>query len=159
MYADDLLADAPVHPCAVFVMYLVTLVKNQAAGIGAAFIFHLYGFLLSVDGLAQVFGLSPQVTYRASIWCGWLSPLKHATFPSHDFGYDRLPTLGETFGIFYRGNPDHGAAGAVADEILFFLFFGKYRGRLRKYPAGKDAGPRSLGVSDDEGLCTYRKCK
>ncbi len=85
---------------AVFVMYLVTLLKNQAAGIGAAFIYHLYGFLLNADGLAQVFSLSPQVAYRASIWCGWLSPLKHATFPSHNFGYDRLPTLGATYGIF-----------------------------------------------------------
>ncbi len=85
---------------AVFVMYLVTLLKNQAAGIAAAFIFHLYGFLLNADGLASIFRLSTEVTYRASIWCGWLSPLRQATFPTHDFGYDRLPTLAATYGIF-----------------------------------------------------------
>lgn len=85
---------------AVFVMYLATLLKNQAAGIAAAFIFHMYGFLLNANGLAQVFKLSEEVAYRASIWCGWLSPLRHATFPSHDFGYDRLPTLTATYLIF-----------------------------------------------------------
>ena len=85
---------------AVFVMYLVTLLKNSAAGIAAAFVFHLYGFLLNAEGLAQVFGLSKEVAYRAGIWCGWLSPLRQATFPSHDFGYDRLPTLSATYLIF-----------------------------------------------------------
>lgn len=102
---------------AVFVMYLATLVKNQAAGIGAAFIFHLYGFLLNVDGLAQVFKLSQEVTYRASIWCGWLSPLRQATFPSHDFGYDRLPTLGNTYAIF---------GGAILVMAILVLWRMKY---------------------------------
>ncbi|WP_346699239.1 hypothetical protein [Catenibacillus scindens] len=102
---------------AVFVMYLATLVKNQAAGIGAAFIFHLYGFLLNVDGLAQVFKLSREVTYRASIWCGWLSPLRQATFPSHDFGYDRLPTLGNTYTIF---------GGAILVMAILVLWRMKY---------------------------------
>lgn len=85
---------------AVFVMYFVTLLKNQAAGIAAAFIYHIYGFLLNADGIAQILRLDEKLSYKAGIWCGWLSPLRHATFPAHDFGYDRLPTLGQTYGIF-----------------------------------------------------------
>ncbi len=85
---------------AVFVMYFVTLLKNQAAGIAAAFIYHIYGFLLNADGIAQILRLDENLSYKAGIWCGWLSPLRHATFPAHDFGYDRLPTLGQTYGIF-----------------------------------------------------------
>ncbi len=88
---------------AVFVMYVMTLLRNSATGIGAVFIFHLYGFLLNADTIANVLQLDEKVKYLASIWCGWLSPLRHATFPAHNFGYDRLPTLMDSFGIFVGG--------------------------------------------------------
>lgn len=34
-----------------------------------------------------------RLSYRANILCGWLSPLNHATFPMHNFGYDYLPQI------------------------------------------------------------------
>ena len=61
--------------------------------------------------------MSREVTYRASIWCGWLSPLRQATFPSHDFGYDRLPTLGNTYTIF---------GGAILVMAILVLWRMKY---------------------------------
>ena len=31
---------------------------------------------------------------------GWLSPLNHATYHMHNFGYDLLPRLWQTYAIF-----------------------------------------------------------
>ncbi len=88
---------------AVFIMYLVTIIRSCVAGIGAVFVFHLYGVLLNADMIADILQLDEKLKYRAGILCGWLSPLRHATFPAHDFGYDRLPTLGHSFTIFAVG--------------------------------------------------------
>ena len=38
--------------------------------------------------------------YRANLIAAWLSPLQHATYIMHNFGYDRLPTIGQTHLIF-----------------------------------------------------------
>lgn len=38
--------------------------------------------------------------YRANVLCGWLSPLNHATFLMHNFGYDYLPKISMSIGIF-----------------------------------------------------------
>lgn len=106
---------------AVFVMYLVTLIKNQAAGIAAAFLFHMYGFLLNADVIAQILRLDEKLAYKAGIWCGWLSPLRHATYPAHDFGYDRLPTLTATGLIFLAGIAL--LAGLVLWQMKYYNFY------------------------------------
>ena len=38
--------------------------------------------------------------YKANVAVGWLSPLNHATYHMHNFGYDLLPRLWQTYGIF-----------------------------------------------------------
>lgn len=38
--------------------------------------------------------------YKANVAVGWISPLNHATYHMHNFGYDLLPKLWQTFAIF-----------------------------------------------------------
>ena len=38
--------------------------------------------------------------YKANVAVGWLSPLNQATYHMHNFGYDLLPRLWQTYLIF-----------------------------------------------------------
>ena len=38
--------------------------------------------------------------YKANVAVGWLSPLNHATYHMHSFGYDLLPKLWQTYLVF-----------------------------------------------------------
>ena len=38
--------------------------------------------------------------YKANVAVGWLSPLNQATYHMHNFGYDLLPRLWQTYIIF-----------------------------------------------------------
>ncbi|MDR0964751.1 MAG: hypothetical protein LBM60_09060, partial [Clostridium sp.] len=38
--------------------------------------------------------------YQANVAVGWISPLNHATYHMHNFGYDLLPRLWQTYAIF-----------------------------------------------------------
>jgi len=81
-------------------MLAFTLYRGQRAGVGAAFAFTLYGFLLTPSTLAGLLKLPDELYYKANVWMGWLSPLNHATYSMHNFGYDRLPRLWQSYGIF-----------------------------------------------------------
>ncbi|MBR1865701.1 MAG: hypothetical protein IJ801_04265 [Lachnospiraceae bacterium] len=84
----------------VFLMLVCTLYKGQIAGMVGAFSFSLYGFLLAPDTFKTILKLSEAESYKANVIVGWLSPLNQATFQRHNFGYDLLPTLGQTVGSF-----------------------------------------------------------
>ena len=73
------------------------------AGIVSVSVFHLFGFLLNSDWLSIVMHLGEKESYRANIVRGWLSPLRQVTYPMHNFGYDSLPTLADTYRIFTAG--------------------------------------------------------
>jgi hypothetical protein len=47
-----------------------------------------------------MFRLSDRLSYKANVAVGWLSPLNQATYHMHNFGYDLLPRLWQTFIIF-----------------------------------------------------------
>ena len=38
--------------------------------------------------------------YRVRSVVGWISPLNNAVYGMHDFGYDNLPTVGQSLLIF-----------------------------------------------------------
>ena len=82
------------------ILAVLNLQKGRAGGVVGALLINLYGILLTPDIFQKVFHLGGGLSYRANILCGWLSPLNHATFPMHNFGYDNLPSLKETFLIF-----------------------------------------------------------
>ena len=84
----------------VFIMLVFNLYKGQAAGVISAFVFSVYGFLLNPQTLKNIFQLPDELVYRANVAVGWLSPLNHATYHMHNFGYDLLPRLWQTYVIF-----------------------------------------------------------
>ena len=82
------------------VMLCLNLLFGNAAGVIGAFAVNLYGFLLNPNLFQKLFPLTENQLYRANVLCGWLSPLNHATFPMHNFGYDYLPEISTSIGIF-----------------------------------------------------------
>ena len=85
--------------CMVFLMLWLNIRRGHAAGIGGAFAFTLISFLMSPDNLIRVFSMPDELAFRARVWMGWISPLNHATYAMHNFGYDRLPRLWQTYAI------------------------------------------------------------
>ena len=55
-------------------------------------------FLLYV--LGNLLGLEKHELYRVRSIVGWISPLNHAVYQMHDFGYDNLPTIAQSMGCF-----------------------------------------------------------
>ncbi|MCM1179336.1 MAG: hypothetical protein NC347_03705 [Clostridium sp.] len=84
----------------VFLMMVFSLWKGHVAGFAAGIVFNLYGMLLNPDQLQKILNLPEEAYYEARLYLGWLSPLNQATFSMHNFGYDRLPKLWQTYGIF-----------------------------------------------------------
>ena len=84
----------------VMLMLFFNLWKGQATGVISVFIFSIYGFLLKPDTIQTIFRLPDEAFYKANVAIGWLSPLNHATFHMHNFGYDLLPRLWQSYIIF-----------------------------------------------------------
>lgn len=84
----------------VFFMLVFNLWKGQMGGMVSGLGFSLFGFLLSPDTFKTVLQLSESQEYIANVIVGWLSPLNQATFHLHNFGYDLLPRLRQTYLIF-----------------------------------------------------------
>jgi hypothetical protein len=84
----------------VFIMLVFNLKKGQLAGVVSVFAFSLFGFLLNPQTLKTIFALPDELMYKANVAVGWMSPLNHATYHMHNFGYDLLPRLWQTYVIF-----------------------------------------------------------
>lgn len=84
----------------VFLMLFFNIWKGQAAGVISVFAFTVFGFLLNPENLIRIFKLPEELEYRARVWVGWISPLNQATYHMHNFGYDKLPRLWQSYAIF-----------------------------------------------------------
>lgn len=84
----------------VHLMLALNIRFGPLAAIGGVFLFVLTGYLLKPDLLITVYRLPDLLAYRAKIAVGWISPLNHATFSMHNFGYDQLPRIWQTFALF-----------------------------------------------------------
>lgn len=84
----------------VLIMFIITLWKGQVAGISCIFAFHMFGYLLNPDWIKVTLGISDRMIYKANVLCGWLSPIRQVTYPKHNFGFDLLPRLTDTYLIF-----------------------------------------------------------
>ena len=71
-----------------------------------------FGLFLNPDVITAWFHLSIYQSRKANILFGWLSPLNHATYYMHNFGYDNLPRLKTSYLIF-----------AAASILLYLLAF------------------------------------
>ena len=78
-------------------------------GMIAGIIFSGLGFLLTPEVLAGIFDINSMQMRYANIIFGWISPLNHATFYMHSFGYDNLPKLWVSYLFF------------VIASLVFFL--------------------------------------
>ncbi len=91
------------------VMLAVNIRRGQFWGVVSVFALSLYGFLVNPQTFNAFLQLPERMMYIANVLAGWASPLQHATYHMHNFGYDRLPRLWMTYVIF-------------SALILFFFF-------------------------------------
>ncbi|NMA95679.1 MAG: hypothetical protein GX974_06525 [Clostridiales bacterium] len=85
---------------AVSIMLIMNLKGGKFWGVGSVFTFSLYGFLLNPQLFREFLNLTDPQMYIANVATGWASPLQHATYHMHNFGYDLLPRLWQTYLIF-----------------------------------------------------------
>jgi hypothetical protein len=84
----------------VLIMLFFNIWKGQLAGVISVLTFDVFGFLLNPQTLKVLFQLPDERLYQANVAVGWISPLNHATYHMHNFGYDLLPRLWQTYTIF-----------------------------------------------------------
>lgn len=95
----------------------LNLCKSNLGMIGGV-IFSGFGLILNRDIVADWFGISLEQIKYANILFGWLSPLNHATYYMHNFGYDNLPKLWMSYVFF---------------AIVSLLFFGLSLIKIKSY--------------------------
>ncbi len=78
-----------------------------------------FGFFLTPEVITNLLHLPQSRERIANILFGWISPLNHATYYMHNFGYDMLPRLWMSYVFF-----------GVASLILFAVSML----RIRNYP-------------------------
>lgn len=83
-----------------FLMLYVQMKMGKEAAIGAGLSYSLFGFLLDPNVLAKILHKEEYEMYLVRRITGWISPLNHATYGMHDFGYDVLPDIGQSCVIF-----------------------------------------------------------
>ena len=84
----------------VLLMLSCNLRFGQAAGVISVLVYSLYGLLMKPDTIQALLKLPDEAYYIANVTIGWLSPLNHATYHMHNFGYDKLPRLWQSYLIF-----------------------------------------------------------
>lgn len=84
------------------ILYL-NLWKGNGGMVGGI-IFSGFGFLLNPEVISKILGLSQEQIKTANIAFGWISPLNHATYYMHNFGYDNLPKLWVSYAFFIIGS-------------------------------------------------------
>ena len=83
-----------------FIMLLFNIRKGPLAGAASVFIFSVYGLILNPELIKSLFHLPERIMYKANVAAGWISPLNQASYHMHNFGYDLLPRLWQTYAIF-----------------------------------------------------------
>lgn len=99
------------------IILFLNLCRENGGMIGGI-IFSGFGLLLTPDLIAKWFHISSERQRFANIAFGWLSPLNHATYYMHNFGYDNLPGLWSSYLFFTVGS---------------LIFFGLSMMKIRTY--------------------------
>ena len=82
------------------IMMAFNLMKNRFGGVLSVFIINLYGLLLNPEFIGKVLKIPEALRYKSNVISGWISPLNHAAYYMHNFGYDLLPRLWHSYLIF-----------------------------------------------------------
>lgn len=83
-----------------FLILLFNMAFGKKYGILAGLFYSLYGFLMDPEIIGKLLGFETFEMYKIRVAVGWLSPLNHAVYGRHNFGYDNLPTVGQSFCLF-----------------------------------------------------------
>lgn len=83
-----------------FLMLYFQMKRGKKAAIAAGLFYSLFGFLLNPQVLAKMLHKEEYEMYLVRRITGWLSPLNHATYGMHDFGYDVLPSIWQSCLMF-----------------------------------------------------------
>lgn len=83
-----------------FFMLYFQMKMGKKAGIAAGLSYSLFGFLLDPQTLAKILHKEEYEMFLVRRITGWISPLNHATYGMHDFGYDVLPSVGQSGTLF-----------------------------------------------------------
>ncbi len=81
------------------IILFFNLCRDNGGMIGGV-IFSGFGFLFTPEVLARIFNINSMQMRFANIMFGWISPLNHATYYMHSFGYDNLPKLWVSYLFF-----------------------------------------------------------
>ena len=103
----------------------LNLCRNNGGMIGGV-LFSAFGILLNPDIVAEWFGIPLEQIRFANILSGWISPLNHATYYMHSFGYDNLPRLWQSYLFFAVVSMVLFAASLVKIKNYPFQFTGTY---------------------------------
>ncbi len=74
--------------------------KGTRKGSLAGVVFSVFGILMSPATIAGIFGLKEMTMYKANVAMSWISPLNHATYNMHNFGYDMRPRIWHSYIVF-----------------------------------------------------------
>ena len=83
-----------------FLMLYFQMRIGKKAGIAAGLCYSLFGFLLDPETLTKILHKEEYEMFQIRRITGWVSPLNHATYGMHDFGYDALPTVEQSCALF-----------------------------------------------------------
>ena len=84
----------------VMLMLLCNLCFGQVAGVVSVLVYSVYGILMQPDTIQLILKLPDEAYYIANVIIGWVSPLNQATYHMHNFGYDKLPRMWQSYCIF-----------------------------------------------------------
>lgn len=84
----------------VLLMLVLNLKWGRKAGVIGGIAYSIYGLLLSPDTIMAILKIPEEKVFKANVILGWISPLNHATYEMHNFGYDLLPTLWQSYLLF-----------------------------------------------------------
>lgn len=83
-----------------FLVLVGNLLPGRKYGMILALGYSLYGFLMDPNVMGKMLGMEDYELYKIRSLVGWISPLNHAVYGMHDFGYDNLPSIGQSLVLF-----------------------------------------------------------
>ncbi|MDD3796029.1 MAG: hypothetical protein PHE06_08695 [Lachnospiraceae bacterium] len=83
-----------------FVILAGNLILGKNGGIIIGLLYSLYGFLLKPEVLGKLLHMEQYEMYKINVLVAWISPLSHASYARHNFGYDTLPTVSQSCMVF-----------------------------------------------------------
>ena len=108
-----------------FLMLFFQMKSGKKAAVAAGLLYSLFGFLLNPSTLSDILHKEDFQMFEIRRITGWISPLNHAVYGMHDFGYDHLPSIRQSCLLFFC--------------VLFFLAILSFR-TLKKYNFGSFTG-------------------